>query len=124
MQFDIWTKGVSELTADCIAVGVHEDGALTPEARQLDLRCREKISRLLKRGDFSAKAGETWLLGDLDGVRAERVLLVGLGPLRKDGDGFTRKAWRAAVRAALNAALRTRVATLALALQRPAPKLL
>lgn len=120
MQFEIFTKGLAELTIDCVAVGVHEDGELTAEARILDLRCREKISRLLKRGDFSGKAGETWLLADLEGVRAERVMLVGLGGKNVE---LTRKAWRAALRSALNAVSRTKAAALALALPRPAAKL-
>jgi leucyl aminopeptidase len=120
MQFETWTKGLAELAIDCVAVGVHDDGGLSADAKVLDLRCREKISRLLKRGDFSAKAGETWLLTDLEGVRAERVLLVGLGA-KAD---LSRKAWRAAVRASINAATRTRCTSLALALPRPAAKLL
>ena len=61
MQFEIWTKGLADLPVDCVAVGVHDDGELAAEAKALDLRGREKLSRLLKRGDFTAKAGETWL---------------------------------------------------------------
>jgi leucyl aminopeptidase len=120
MQFETWTKGLADLAIDCVAVGVHDDGELSAEGKILDLRCREKLSRLLKRGDFSAKAGETWLLADLDGLRAERVLLVGLGAR---GD-LTRKAWRRAVSAAISAATRTRCTALGLALPRPATKLL
>ena len=120
MKFEIWTKALAELPVDCLAVAVHDDGELSAEARALDLRCREKLSRLLKRGDFSAKVGETWLVTDLEGLRAERVLLVGLGP-KAD---LTRKAWRRAMSAAIAAALRTRVTSLALALPRPAAKLL
>src|SRR5690349_20787410 len=124
MQFETWTKGLAELSIDCVAVGVHDDGELSPEARILDLRCREKISRFLKRGDFSAKPGESWLLSDLDGVSAERVLLIGLGGKFKDGAELTRKAWRRAVVTAISAATRTRIGALALALPRPAAKLL
>jgi leucyl aminopeptidase len=119
MQFEIWTRALAELPVDCVAVAVHEDGELTPEAKALDLRCREKLSRLVKRGDFTAKPGETWLVTDLDGLRAERVLLVGLGK----GE-LTRKAWRRAAAAAVGAATRTKVASLALALPRPAVKVL
>jgi leucyl aminopeptidase len=119
MQFEIWTKALAELTVDCVAVAVQEDGELTPEAKALDLRCREKLSRLVKRGDFTAKPGETWLVTDLDGIRAERVLLVGLGK----GE-LTRKAWRRAAAAAVGAATRTKVASLALALPRPSVKTL
>src|SRR3954470_1391966 len=125
MQFETWTKALAELPIDCVAVGVHDDGELTPEAKALDLRCREKLTRLLKRGDFGGKAGETWLLTDLEGLRAERVLLVGLGtkgasPKVEPG----RKAWRRATVAAISAATRTRVTSLALALPRPPLKVL
>ena len=124
MQFDTWTKALAELPVDCVAVGVQDDGELTPEAKALDLRCREKLSRLVKRGDFSAKAGETWLVTDLEGVRAERVLLVGLGTKAGTSHEVSRKAWRRSVTAALTAATRTRVTSLALALPRPAMKVL
>jgi leucyl aminopeptidase len=125
MQFEIWTKALAELPVDCLAVAVHDDGELSAEARALDLRCREKLSRLLKRGDFSAKVGETWLVTDLEGLRAERVLLVGMGPkAHSSKEEPTRKAWRRAVSAAIGASLRTRVTSLALALPRPAGKLL
>ncbi len=124
MQFETWTQGLAELSIDCVAVGVHDDGELSPEAKALDLRCREKISRFLKRGDFSGKPGESWLLSDLDGVRAERVLLIGLGPKFKEGGELTRKAWRRTVVTAISAVTRTRITALALALPRPAAKLL
>jgi leucyl aminopeptidase len=120
MQFETWTKAISELAVDCVAVGVHDDGDLTPEAKALDLRCGEKLSRLVKRGDFTAKLGESWLITDLDGISAERVLLVGIGAKGE----LTRKTWRRATLAAINAATRTRIAALALALPRPAAKLL
>ncbi len=125
MQFETWTKALAELPIDCVAVGVQDDGELTPEAKILDLRCREKLSRLTKRGDFSGKAGESWLLTDLEGIRAERVLLVGLGAKGPSGkQELTRRAWRRAVMTALSAATRTRVTSLALALPRPAAKVL
>jgi leucyl aminopeptidase len=122
MQFDTWTKGLADLAIDCVAVGAYDDGELTAEAKVLDLRCRERISRVLKRGDFGAKTGESWLLTDLEGVKAERVLLVGLGARGQGKTDLTRKAWRRAVTTAISAATRTRVAALALALPRPATR--
>ena len=125
MQFEIWTKGLAELSTDCVAVGVHDDGELTPEAKVLDLRCREKLSRLVKRGDFTAKAGETWL-AHRSRRNSSRTRAAGRHrPESPDFDGScTRKAWRRAVAAAIGAATRTRIAALALALPRPAAKLL
>src|ERR1044072_4625923 len=117
MHFETWTKALAELQIDCVAVGVHDDGELTAEARTLDLRCREKLSRLTKRGDFTGKPGETWLVTDLEGLRAERVLLVGLGPKPNEiKDGVTRKVWRRALAATVAAAARTRIAALGIAL--------
>jgi leucyl aminopeptidase len=128
MQFETWTKGLADLAIDCVTVGVFEDGELTPEAKALDQRCGQKLTRLLKRGDFTAKPGESWLVADLEGLAAERVLLVGLGPQiqNKDQgkDTFTRRAWRRAVVTAISAATRTRITALALALPRPSARLL
>jgi leucyl aminopeptidase len=125
MQFEIWTKSLADLPIDCVAVGVHDDGELATEARALDLRGREKLARLVKRGDFTAKPGETWLIADLEGIRAERVLLVGLGSkAAASKEEISRKAWRRAVSAAISAATRTRITSLALALPRPAAKIL
>jgi leucyl aminopeptidase len=126
MQFETWTKGLAELAVDCVAVGVYDDGELAAEGNTLDLRGGEKLSRLLKRGDFTAKAGETWLVTDLEGIRADRVLLVGMGPKAASSskDEVTRKTWRRAVSTAISAATRTRITSLALALPRPATKIL
>ncbi len=109
MQFETWTKGLADLAIDCVAVGVFDDGELTAEARALDQRCGQKLSRLLKRGDFTGKPGESWLVADVDGIAAERVLLVGLGAQSKDKakDAFTRRAWRRAVVTSISAATRT-----------------
>jgi len=120
MHFDTWTKALVELPVDCVAIGVHDDGELSAEARVIDLRCRERLSRLLKRGDFTAKVGETWLVTDVEGIRAERVLLVGLGA---KGD-LTRRAWRRALVSTISAATRTRITSLGVALPRPAAKVL
>jgi leucyl aminopeptidase len=124
MQFEIWTKALAELPVDCIAVGVHDDGELAAEAKALDLRGRGKLTRLLKRGDFTAKPGETWLV-EFEGIRADRLLLVGLGPKSPTSkEEITRRAWRRATSSAISAATRTRIGSLALALPRPAAKLL
>ncbi len=118
MQFETWTKAPADLTIDCLAVGVHDDGELSAEARALDQRCGEKLSRLVKRGDFHSKLGETWLVTDLEGIRAERVLLVGVGAKGEP----SRKAWRRALAAAITACSRTRVTALGLALPRPSAR--
>ena len=61
----------------CIAVGVFENKKLSEAAKALDLN--GDLTVALKSGDITGKAGSTLLLRQLNGIAAERVLLVGLG---------------------------------------------
>ncbi len=63
-----------------LAVGVAEGGKrLAGAAQRLDRATHGALAALLAAGDFAGRAGETALLYPR-GVRAKRVLLVGLGP--------------------------------------------
>ncbi len=117
MQFDVWSKELSDLSVDCIAAGVFEDGKLGTEAAALDKATDGFIKGVITRGDFSGRAGETLLLPRA-GLEGTRVVLVGLGVERS----YNRKAWRRACAAALTAVGRTRIRTVALAVERPAAK--
>ena len=65
--------------AGLLAVGVNEDAKSRGDAAQrLDKATRGAVAAVLAAGDFSGKAGETALLYPR-GVKAKRVLLVGLG---------------------------------------------
>lgn len=63
----------------CLVVGVLEPRRMTEAARRVNEASGGLIERILRRGDFRAEAGETLLLPEVGGVRAERVLLVGCG---------------------------------------------
>lgn len=69
--------GLAAVKTGCIAVGVFEDKKLSPGAKELD--GKGAITAALKSGDITGKPGTTLLLRTLDGVAAERVLLIGLG---------------------------------------------
>jgi leucyl aminopeptidase len=118
MNFDVSSKALADVDAACLLLGVHEDTSLTAEAAAIDRRCGGRLSRALRRGDFSAKLGESWLITDLAGVKAERVLLVGVGPKGE----IARKSWRQALVGAVTATLRTQIASIAIGLPRPATK--
>lgn len=118
MRFETWSKGIATLDADCLAVGVFEDGELSEQAQAVDSACGGRLKKLLGRGDFPGKAAETLLLTDLPGLRATRVLLTGLGPRKK----FGRKAWRKAWAAAVATLSKTGIGSVALALERPDAK--
>lgn len=116
MRFDIWTGRLPAQAVDCIVIGAFEGGELGETARTVDAATGGRLRRLLARGDFPGRHGDTLLLPDLPGVKAQRTLLVGLGAAR----GFNRRAWRRACTAALSALARTRVRSVALGIDPPA----
>ena len=102
ISFTASNKPVDRAQADCAWVGLFSTAAgveLTMPVRVIDKVSGGAIARLLKAGDFDAKAGSTLLLRDLQGIPSSRVLLVGCGPK----EGFTEKVYADAVRAATKA---------------------
>jgi len=118
MNFDVWTKGLASLSVDCLVVSVFDEGDLGEEAQALDAASSGRLKALVARGDFPGRASETLLLTDVEGIKATRVLLVGLGTRR----ALTRKIWRRATAVAVTSLTRTRIRTVAFALDRPAAK--
>ncbi|HET9329066.1 MAG TPA: leucyl aminopeptidase [Steroidobacteraceae bacterium] len=115
MEFGVWTKGLATLAVDCLVLGVFEDGELAGEARSVDSASGGHLKKLLGRGDFAGRPGDTLLVGDVPGIAASRVLLTGLGTKKS----FQRKSWRKAWAAAAAALARTRIGSCAVALDRP-----
>jgi leucyl aminopeptidase len=115
MEFGVWTKGLATLAVDCLVLGIFEEGELSGEARIIDGATGGRLKKLLERGDFAGRAGDTLLVGELPGIAASRVLLTGLGTKKH----FQRKGWRKAWAAAAAALARTRIASCAVALDRP-----
>src|SRR6266480_4085935 len=118
MEFGVWTKGLATLAVDCLVLGVFEEGELSGEARSVDAACAGRLKALLDRGDFAGRGGETLLIADLPGIKASRVLLTGLGGKKS----FHRRSWRKAWAAAAAALARTRIASCAVAIDRPEAK--
>ncbi len=115
MEFGVWTRGLPTLSVECLVVGVFEEAELGAPARTVDAACGGRLKKLLARGDFAGRAGETSLLADLPGLKASHVLLTGLGARKQ----WQRKAWRKAWVSAAGALNRTRIASCAVALDRP-----
>ena len=115
MRFETWSSGIAALDVDCLVVGVFDESELSAEARRVDQAAGGRLGRLLARGDFPGRAGETLLVADLPGLTAGRILLTGLGARKT----FGRRGWRKAVSAAVAALARTGVKSAAFALERP-----
>ena len=76
---------VSQKT-ECHVVGIYEGGKLTSGAKHIDEQTGGYIRKILKRGDLTGKANQVLMLHDLDGLVAERVMLLGCGKARQISD--------------------------------------
>lgn len=98
MEYFTTTGKPSRRAADCALIGIYERGKLGVGASEIDAASKGEIKRLIKRGDVSAKLGECALLTNVPGVRADRVLVVGLGKISDFGAKQFRKALTAATK--------------------------
>ena len=79
MEFSTQTSAAyQQLKTSALAVGVFADGELTSAADVINRACDGAIKAVVGQ-DFEGKLGESLVLRHLTGVRAERVVLVGLG---------------------------------------------
>ena len=115
MRFEAFSRRAAVQRGDCLVIGAFEHSELGAEASAVDRSLRGRVRRLLTRGDFSGRTGETLLLPEVAGLACGRLLLVGLGTKAQ----FNRRSWRRALHTAITALARTRIASAAIALERP-----
>ncbi|MBD2858171.1 leucyl aminopeptidase [Spongiibacter sp. KMU-158] len=75
-------KNAAALTTDLLAVCLAE-GPLNAELQALDTAIGGTISRLISRKEFTGKAKESLYLPEVQGLKAKRVLLLGIGDAEK-----------------------------------------
>ncbi len=83
MDFSVKTNDVAKLASPCLVLGVYrgKTAALTTSGQRVDLVSDHQLTSFLERGDFSAEIGATQILYDIVGIKAERVMLLGLGKI-------------------------------------------
>jgi len=97
MQYSLKSGDPAKLQGNCLIVGIFSNSTLSSAARALDRASKGALSRLLKKGDIKGDAGQSLLLYDLPGIKADRVLLVGLGEEKKlDLAGYRKACMNAA----------------------------
>ena len=72
------TAGLQQLRTAALGVGVFADGELTPPADVID-RASEGAIRALLKSEFKGKAKSHVVLRNLPGIKAERIIVVGMG---------------------------------------------
>jgi leucyl aminopeptidase len=103
LEFTLNQAAPADTATDCLVVGAfssgpHGDGvaasgagssgtraSLSPAAQALDAASGGRLAALVARGDISGKTGSVLTVHDLPGVKAPRVLVIGLGEAGKFG---------------------------------------
>lgn len=102
MKYFTTTSKASGRAVDCVIVGVYNRGKLGIGAADIDAASNGHIRNLIKSGDVSGKSGRVAVLSTVPGVKAARVVVVGLGkPGGLDATAF-RKAMASATKAVAN----------------------
>src|SRR5689334_18492333 len=112
LEFTLNHAAPASAEVDCVIVGAYADQTLSPAAQALDAASGGRLTALVARGDVSGKTGATTLLHDVAGVKAARVLVVGLGEPAKFGVPQYLKAVGEASRALKSGAIRHALFTL------------
>ena len=90
MELVVKSVAAASVKTATLVLPVGENRKLGAVAKAVDQASEGAISAVLKRGDLAGKPGQTLLLQNLPGLKAERVLLVGSGKEEALGD----RAWR------------------------------
>jgi len=91
MDFLVKTSSVETLKTSALVLTVNEQLHLDSQGQLIDTLCNGAISAHLKAGDIQGKLGQTLLLHNLANLKAQRVLLVGIGKDEQLSDRNTRK---------------------------------
>lgn len=101
MRFSLKSSTVEKLATDCLVVTVGHKSSLSPEAKQIDACSGKSLSKIMRSGDFDGTLASTQMLHNVTGVKAKRVLLLGLGERKKLDGKNANKALQAAIKALL-----------------------
>ncbi|MFT0211882.1 leucyl aminopeptidase [Pseudomonas sp. F1_0610] len=95
MEFLVNTQNLTTLSTGTLVLALSQDKPLSANVQSVDQASNGALSKILARGDFTGKAGQTLLLQDIAGIQAERLLLVGLGKDDELSDHAARKTIKA-----------------------------
>lgn len=118
MEFNTQTsRSIQQIKTPALFVGVYTEGGLGETAKLINHASNGAVEAVLKH-EFKAAAGSMIDLRTLSGVRAERVVLVGLGPKEKFNGNTLSRAHAAIAGYCSDASLTEAVSTL---LEEPCP---
>ena len=115
IEFEALDRPLASLRSDGLVIGLFDETEWSGAARTVNAALHGRLKSLRAGGDLPARLGEVTVLHEPAGLRAQRLVVAGLGSRA----AFNRRAWRKALGAALGAAVKTGAKHLVLALERP-----
>ena len=112
MEYQTTTRDAARVAADCLIIGVYDRGVPGAAAASVNAASRGWLEAQIRSGDVPTREGKVTLLPAPQGVKAKRLLIVGLGKK----SGFNAFRFKRAVSRALETVRETRVRTLAVGL--------
>lgn len=97
MEYSVKSGDLSKQRAACVVVGVFSRRLLSPEGKFIDKLSTGYLTRRLKNGDVMGEIGQSLMLHEVPGIRADRVLLVGCGRQKDFTPARLKKAVAAAI---------------------------
>ncbi len=86
MEFIIKSGNPEKQRTACLIIGVTESRRLIGAARAIDEASNRLVSNLVRKGDIQGKTGQSLVLHNVQGLLADRLLLVGCGRERELDD--------------------------------------
>ena len=83
MKFTLDTTLAADIDTACLVIGVFEKTPMHGSAEMVDQACAGALKQLIKSGDVSTDWKDTTLLHGLEGVAANRILVLGCGKPEK-----------------------------------------
>jgi leucyl aminopeptidase len=112
MNYETTTRSASGIAADCLIIGIYERGKLGVAAQDIDDASGGWLAMQIRRGDVSSKLGKVSLLPAPEGIKAERLAVVGLGKFSE----FSAARFRKALGGALDSVRERKIKSLAIGL--------
>lgn len=106
MNLQVTQQSPVDVQADCLVVAIYDKQPPAGATADLDKGIGGAISRRIDNGDFTARAGKTQMLFDVQGAGSSRLLLVGLGDAEKLTAEKYKKACTAASEALASAGIK------------------
>jgi leucyl aminopeptidase len=83
MEFAVKHSTATEAKSHCLVLAIYDSGKLPANTAEVDEASGKLISKLVKQGDLKGNAGETTWLHHVDGVSADRILVIGCGKAKE-----------------------------------------